>query len=376
MFNSTFANVSFNATIQTRRGCLGSDYFRQLNPTYYTVRATVSIYILGTIIVLGLVGNLLTLLVLRKEKKSSTTLLLTCLAIGDSLFLLLTCMNTVYTAIEVVHFHIFGGIYPLLYPYLVPILRMVSMSVDWITLLVTFERYIAVHKPLKAKTICSKRKMAIALCIIVCFAIGFHVPMFFEFTLKETYDPANCEIFLYYYPTPLLHDKEYYIGYRVITEAIVRVFVPVISLIFFNYQLVKGLKEAFRRRQATVANNQGSVDTVSSNVTTMVVGVVTVFILCKSPYMVLVIVDIFIVVIPQRIRMNLEIREYSIMAINGLIIINSSVNFLLYVMLGKRFRQLFAAMCCSVCGKSDQMSAQPQRVSTQTSSVMTVNTSL
>ena len=376
MFNSTTANVSLNATILTRLPCFGSDYFRQLNPTYYTVLAVLNIYILGTIIVLGLVGNILTLLVLRKEKKSSTTLLLTCLAIGDSLILLLASINTTYWSIEVAYFNIFGGIFPLLFPYLPPILRMISTSVAWITMLLTIERFIAVRNPLKAKTICSKGKMTIALCIIVCFAIGFHVPMFFEFTLKEAYDPANCKMFLYYYPTPLLENKEYYIGYRVITEAIVRMFVPVISLIFFNYQLVKGLKEAFRRRQATVANDQGSVDRVSSNVTTMVVGVVTVFIICQLPYMVFVIIDIFNVVIPQDNLMSYETREYSIMAINGLIIINSSVNFLLYVMLGKRFRQLFAAMCCSICRGSDQMSAQPQRVSTQTSSVMTVNTSL
>ena len=376
MFNSTTANVSLNATILTRLPCFGSDYFRQLNPTYYTVLAVLNIYILGTIIVLGLVGNILTLLVLRKEKKSSTTLLLTCLAIGDSLILLLASINTTYWSIEVAYFNIFGGIFPLLFPYLPPILRMISTSVAWITMLLTIERFIAVRNPLKAKTICSKGKMTIALCIIVCFAIGFHVPMFFEVTLKEAYDPANCKMFLYYYPTPLLENKEYYIGYRVITEAIVRMFVPVISLIFFNYQLVKGLKEAFRRRQATVANDQGSVDRVSSNVTTMVVGVVTVFIICQLPYMVFVIIDIFNVVIPQDDLMSYETREYSIMAINGLIIINSSVNFLLYVMLGKRFRQLFAAMCCSICGRSDQMSAQPQRVSTQTSTVMTVNTSL
>ena len=354
LFNNTMGNetiVTFNNVTSPRRRifCVGVDVYRSLAPTYFKV-AEVCVYFTAALILFGIVGNILTLLVLRRESKSTTTFLLKCLAVGDLIYLLESTVD-VYSFINVVYFDSYGGHYPLLLPYTPVIQRFISTLIAWITVLLTIERYYAVNYPLKAKIICSQKRITLMMIVITIIALAIHIPMFFEYKQFYVFDIFNCKYRWYPYQTPLVLNTAYYIGLRIVAEGCFRMIIPLIALICLNYLLIRGLKKALKIRKSSTINNSRKSENLSINITTMVIAVVTIYIICQSPYLLYVVLDILRYQNPPINIMTRLQREYFIMGLNLGSLLNAAMNFVLYVLIGKRFRVLLAGLCACAKGK-------------------------
>ena len=129
------------------------------------------VYVVPPFIVAGLIGNSMTLYLLIKEKKkTSTTYLLVALTCADLLFLL--------NAVVRVGFIIASHINPKPIPqirirYTLPLITffypLFAYISNWLIVMISLERAVAVLLPLKAKLFLTKRKSIVA--IIVAFLI-------------------------------------------------------------------------------------------------------------------------------------------------------------------------------------------------------------
>ena len=54
------------------------------------------------------------------------------------------------------------------------------------TLCVTFERYLVVCWPLRARHLCTVGRAKLAVVVFFLFAVSYNVPRFFELTYRET----------------------------------------------------------------------------------------------------------------------------------------------------------------------------------------------
>ncbi len=124
----------------------------------------------------GFIGNLLVILVVMRDKhmRSITNIFLVNLAIGDLLVVILCLPFTLATYIY--REWIYGEVVCKLTPFV----QGSSVSVSVLTLLViSLNRFFAIHKPLKAKLIFSQKRMELMLAVIWLVSLVLSSPVIF-----------------------------------------------------------------------------------------------------------------------------------------------------------------------------------------------------
>ena len=344
--------------------CYSPDLVRSVDPTYYTVLEVLHIYISSAVIIFGLIGNTLSFHVMHRMT-STASVTLKALAITDSLYLMLNIFMGVYNAISVCFYDVISWTVSIAGIYLLPVLRMIQTISAWLTVLVTVDRYLAVKKPLHAKLIFTEKRIKWAMILLWVLAISLHVPMFFEWEFLEAFDNINCRFILWYAPTDLYKDKIYYITYRVILEGSIRLILPLTVLIILNTHLIIAIRKAQRQRSVIIANGNTSNQRQADTITAMVVGVVTSFTICQTPYIILLAADLTLRLTPPVRFLTPATKMYWILVANFLLLLNSSVNFVIYVAVWKTFRQkLFS--CCRTRSRESRRHTAGITVSTVT----------
>ena len=171
-------------------------------------RFMMSVGVTGSLCVFGIVGNILTLLVLRKFSKdssdkrtrSSAPLLLSALAISDFALLL-----SLYIVKSIPSFISFTKIYPNFFvSYLFYFLMIYGWNVvdvsqcvnTWITVLVTMHRFIAIVSPHKVAIHCTYMKARIHLITSCIVIILFELPIFFDYEVGTIRVSASETIYV------------------------------------------------------------------------------------------------------------------------------------------------------------------------------------
>lgn len=176
-------------SVDDASNCFNRTTNSDFTANFVTFKKSVNIYFVGLAILFGLVGNTLSVIVLRHDRqadakqRSSTNHLLRMLAIVDSLYLI-TCffIQTLKTIIENTEW--FPGS-PIRYHYLhsEPLVWMLSSAAQtstvWLVLLVTLDRYLAVCKPWKSRWR-TPRFVATVVAILAVLALIYNLPRFFE----------------------------------------------------------------------------------------------------------------------------------------------------------------------------------------------------
>ncbi|CAL4108643.1 unnamed protein product, partial [Meganyctiphanes norvegica] len=141
------------------------------------------------VLMVGLVGNAVTIIVLtRRQMRSTTNLYLTALAISDLMYLVFTFLLSFshHDGIhkETVHYYHF-------YRYALWFVDGSSSTSIWLTVTFTIERYIAVCHPIKGKVFCTEKraKRVILGVFLLCFALTASTPH--EWTVVEMFDTAT-----------------------------------------------------------------------------------------------------------------------------------------------------------------------------------------
>ncbi len=293
----------------------------------------IGIWITGLCCILGLTGNILSFLVLLKAHSSSPMFyVLRAVSVSDavfllSVFLLQTLVNMYpWTGIGYWCFWYRGYIQF----YIWPILMMTQMSTVWLTVLVSMERYVAICHPLKAASICTISKVRKAVIVIFISSIVYNIPRYFEFqviahdAMDKTYIGTH-EVYRYLY-TGVLYSLTLF-------------FIPLLTLIFLNVKLVMALNEG-KKQWETLQFRQKR----EQNLTIIPLTIVLVFFICGVPALAVNVID----------SMNpylLDQPSYLVFLViaNLLVVINSACNFIIYCLLGKKFRSKLLEMCRCNC---------------------------
>jgi len=158
--------------------------------------------------------------------------------------------------------------------------------------------------------------------------------------------------------TDMRTNRVYIFVYKTICYLLFRVGGPLATLIVLNSRLLTTLRhqKRWRRSQQTLMTSRVSA-WHRENVTAMLVTVVTVFIICELP-------DSALRLVYAAVQLNSDPSDELLLALryvntitNALLAFNSSINFIIYFLVGRTFRRVFIGSL--VCRPRHQAVAMP-----------------
>ena len=326
----------------------------------------------GSICVLGILANTISVFVLRKDKQAPVaSMLLQALAIADNFFLVWWLLH--YSLKNLLlycgyrnwsnHYLSWAAIY--LYPFLF----IAQTWTVWLTVFIALTRYFAVCKPYKA--FWTRQKGTVLRGILFSFLTSFlyNVPHFFDYTL-DVLKHCNLELFL---PRPRLTASPVYS--KVYVEVMYYIFsfaLPLLVLVFLNLHLMFAYKQV-RQRRLRMLNPRASTDVRASrsdvrgaetrgntenyrdqNITLITIIIVLIFILCHLPAK---LVQMFYRYEHQQKCNSLAFILIEVSKISELLC--SSTNFAVYCLFRHQFRSILRGRRC-ICGASTAAPLQQQ----------------
>ncbi|XP_021364252.1 FMRFamide receptor-like [Mizuhopecten yessoensis] len=303
-------------------------------------------HILAPILVTcGVLGNIFNIVVLRSPKmKSSTNVYLMALAICDSMYLIFMFLLSFFNCENKNQFTFVF--------YIVPFGRVFSdlfgNTAVWLTVAFTLERYIGVCHPMKGKAWCTIGKAKLAVISVFIISLINTFPEFFELEIvefihigKEKSTILKCQT------TRFGSTSSYQIGYFWWYVAFFNFF-PLVLLAVFNSILIWSVWKANKTRRtlsnSTVIGETTRQATEQQKVTTMLISVVIIFLLCQLPWAILLLYKAYISA--NDINSHGDSLRIAGNVCNLLVEFNSSVNFLLYSYFSSRFRRTFKRIFC------------------------------
>ena len=297
----------------------------------------------GTLVVVGVIGNSFAFVVFWKESiKSSALFLFQCLSLIDSVLLL-----TVLPLFPMESFVDYTGrlqgywaIHLYITVYLWPLALTAQTATIWVTVLVAVTRYIAICLPLRASRWCSVSKAKKQLAFVLLFAVLFNIPRFIQVHVEyDTYDNGTTYTAKVTY-SGLLSYKLYNIVHESILYFIFILALPIFILMLLSIRMILALKASRRTRIEMQSVRQQQ----DNNITFVLIIVVTVFMVCQVPAL---INRVMWTVMPVEARRCGGFQFYLQHIANMLVIFNSAINFVIYVVFNKRFRHvLIQTVCC------------------------------
>ena len=305
----------------------------------------------GIIVTFGLIGNLIAFCIFgRMCNQNASTFLLRALAIVDSFFLVMYALRIVrgYFLSEIpwlYNQYIFFDVY------VTASLQSIARTATvWAVVLIDAHCYIVVCKPLFAKrlcTVCNAKKHTWG---VILLAVVVNVPSFFASKVQRTDYLQDRGINFMQYPTDLGASPWYQIGYHtVFLSTIINYAMPAGSLIFITVRLLQSLRSAKQRRfELSICQRQGQTD--DARLQWMVIAVLVVFLICYIGYP--------IGVVFETLRASNVYKCDSTMYILLLVahlmfLLNSSVNFIIYLLCNRNFRRTLCLCVKSVTGRQN-----------------------
>lgn len=323
--------------------------------------------VLPIITVFGIIGNILTMIVLwRKEMQSTTILFLRALVVTDTAIIIVAFIAltpfiiAIYQCPDECPDTSMGYFKDVIYPNIYTPINFLAMAIQqinvWITVFVSTERYIAICHPFRAVGFCTKRAARITLIVVTIVSIVYNLPRCIATVAKrgcpEDSSPINSNVgnttnTTYAIVLANVTGKEqsqtavndncftlvstefgkgffYQTVYFMWMYTILIYVIPLTVLFVLNFLIIRELMKMQERRHGT--NIQ---DDNEANLSLVLVLIVVVFIVCQTPGLIAQFEMFPVLVLKKWLAIS-----------NTLFVMNSSVNFLIYTAVGKRFRKI------------------------------------
>jgi hypothetical protein len=289
------------------------------------------------VILSGLISNILTYIILTMEMKpSSTSVLFKFLAVADSSVLVAVFLLNPFPDI----YRYTRELFPYSEYFYVPndqyliafVLISKSISVYGIVL-ITFERCIAVSRPHKAKSLCTISRSRKSVVGLVIFITAFNIPNLLFAEVHYEYDPCSKRM----RPIKTMRDfwkDPYFVAiYDFGVYNLVESVIPFIVCFVLNFLLVRSLFSAAKLSKSGLQTTRQPDSKELRVLVVRVVGVVTALFIFEFPR---VLVDFVVSYFTADEKfLNFLTITYSMM------VLNSAVNFYIYFLTGRRFREMF-----------------------------------
>ncbi|XP_069689497.1 FMRFamide receptor [Periplaneta americana] len=293
--------------------------------------------LLNVIGILGIFGNIISMIILsRPQMKSSINYLLIGLARCDTVLIMTSVLLFGIPAIYKYTGYLFVYYFKV-YPHLVLVvypLALIAQTVSvYLTLTVTLERFVAVCHPLQARSLCTYGRARLYVILIILFSTLYNLPRFWEVQLVELTYESKYNTTLYEVNMSPLRNNPFYISIYIHWLYLIFIyFLPFTSLAVLNAAIYRQVRRANQERQRLSRLQKKEI-----GLATMLLCVVVVFFLCNILALVNNIFEAFYGNPPDQV----------VATSNMLITINSSVNFIIYVIFGEKFKRLFLKLFCS-----------------------------
>lgn len=197
----------------------------------------------------------------------------------------------------------------------------------WTTCLITVERYFAVCHPMRIRTLANRTRAIWAVFWVSSSAIFYNIPRFYELKTEDYYGTRVIQ------QTDLRRDPLYYKFYFIFAYLASMYIIPLSVLSVLNVKIYRAVKRANCSR-ASLTNQQET----ELNVASMLVLLVSIFLACNAPA--------FFVNVLELIDKDHEAFKIGTQVSNLLVCANSSVNFVIYCIFGKKFRENLKQSIC------------------------------
>jgi len=129
--------------------------------------------------------------------------------------------------------------------------------------------------------------------------------------------------------------------YRTVLYVIFRSVGPLIVLVVINARLAAALSVIRHRRRRLLSNGARRARANRSNMTMMLLVVVSMFVVCELPDVGLRLA-VTVYEFEATVRLHLEAVRHAHVATNALHVLNASVNFIIYCLVGRKFRRMLS----------------------------------
>lgn len=295
-------------------------------------------------------GNIITIIVLTQPRmRSSINHLLIGLACSDLLLLVTAILSFGMSAIyphSGKMFSYYFNVRPFLTLLVHPLSQIAQMGSVYMTMFVSLERYIAVCFPLKARSWCTKSHAKYCIFFIAIFALLYNGPKFFEVALNEGIDEKHG-VFYCLRASNLRRNNMYINIYIHWMYLIVMNLIPLTGITYFNLEIFIRVRRVNKNRYKLTQREMQDI-----KLTSMLFCVVVVFLICNFPTVLVNILESFF----ETVDIDDRLLKVSIF----LIALSSSVNFIIYVVLVKKFRLVFIDQMKSIllCGTAPKKYSQ------------------
>ena len=297
--------------------------------------------------VFGVTGNVLSLLVLCQRKfmsTSSTVVLLIALTVADMLFLVAHMVRESKCLIRQVdaefaqtfEAHTFSPIF-----YLKTSMSRIS---SWIVVIISLERFIAVRFPFKVKMLMSRKKMVFAVLFVYTFTLALFtlfIPQVLPKNIRGKYYIAPTEFYI--------RNQKFLSIFNNYIAVILFRWVPKVLIIIFNTFIYFLLRKRMKEQAGLTNSAESKITRDHLKLTRTLFVVAVVFIVCLLPG------DAFVIAgeVEEKFSPFGDYR-YSFSAFSNIAVlfemVNSSVNFIIYILTYRKFAHIYKAIVCGCVG--------------------------
>ncbi|XP_014479693.1 PREDICTED: FMRFamide receptor-like [Dinoponera quadriceps] len=312
--------------------------------------------------VFGILGNTVSMIVLsRPQMKSSINFLLIGLASSDNMLIITAILIFGLTGIDTCGITLFYNystfVLPKIFKLVFLLICTARIATVYLTLAVTVERYIAVCHPLKARSFCTYGRARMAVLVITVFSFLYNLPKFWEVELHEQIH-WKYNITVYCMSVSELRKNAYYVHlYINWLYLIVYSLFPFVSLVIFNTAIYRRVKQANKDLKKLSHQQRSEI-----RLATMLLCVVIVFLICNILPLISNIFETFVEGGPPSLMVRFG---------HFLVFVNSSINFIIYIILGETFKKTFLKIFLS-CWRQKQKFRQDS-IESQTTNVSIVS---
>lgn len=322
----------------------------------------VSDFVVPTICVFGLIGNILNLVVLTREQlrcslkpmERSVNTGFVALALSDVLF----CLFYLFDLFT--HKKPTDGVYASMFKvyyktYKEPILNIFLLSSTWLTVVMAVGRYVAVCRPIQARGFINPRGTQIAIGLVFSGSVFVNMPRFWHYYVDERPClgipwPRNdtavglCSPYVKMAGSLYLN-RTFRIAYNIVLST-VGIFIPFVVLIVCNLCLIRALRRSYamqKRYRGNHAKDSGQ------RITPTLITLIVLFVILVGPSEMLTFLDQ-----GNLSRQNsLSYYRFRIAAVvtNCLLLLNFAINVVLYCILNTQFRRVMKSLFCVVVRK-------------------------
>ena len=220
---------------------------------------------------------------------------------------------------------------------LFPTILLTKTAAIWVVVLVAMNRYIIVCLPLRAPRWCTLSKVKIQLAVVLIAAVVYNIPKFAENRVAHytTHTRNNDTL---HRPDATLTKfgemRQFFNVYDTIFLLIFLLLLPILTLTVITIRLIKAMT-AHRNMQLEMQSRSQQND---SNVTFALVIVVIVFVVCQVPTFLWYVLA---KVLPREANDCGGFLFYTGYIVDMLVAFNSSINFVIYIIANKAFRDVF-----------------------------------